>query len=167
MKSSVLFLLISFFVCLSSCKKNNDSIVEVSNFTAMKNNASWVSTSNWASYSKKDKKFNITGAKRDPKYYQEECLGLNFTVADLSAPLVTHNFSASWSYVIGGDVLSDSYNMDTSAANQIHITSIDTQKKLISGTFIVRLVRDARYSDQGEFFQFTEGQFTIGYSEIE
>lgn len=167
MKTSLLFLLISFVVCVSSCKKDKEVVVPVSDFKALKNDVSWTATSTWASYSKKDKKFNVSGAKRDPKYYQEEWLGLNFTIQDLSVPASISGFSSGWSYILGGDVQTDRYLMDSMGDNQIHITSIDTIKKIISGTFTVKLVRDSHYSDKGEVFQFKEGQFTVGYTEIE
>jgi hypothetical protein len=167
MKTSKLFLLISFIVCVSSCKKDKEVVVPVSDFNALKNDVNWTAISTWASYSKKDKKFNVSGSKRDPKYYQEEWLGLNFTIQDLSIPASVSGFSSGWLYIIGGDVQTDSYLMDSTGDNQIHITSIDTIKKIISGTFAVRLVRDSHYSDKGEVFQFKEGQFTVAYTEIE
>ena len=167
MKTSVFLLLISFVVCMSSCKKDDPVVVPVSDFKALKNDVSWNATSTWASYSKKDKKFNISGGKRDPKYYQEEWLGLNFTIQDISKSATIDNFSSGLMYILGGDVQTDSYLMDSTGANQIQITSIDTIKKIISGTFVVRLVRDSHYSDKGEVFQFKEGQFTVTYTEIE
>lgn len=167
MKTSIFLLLVSFVVCMSSCKKDDPMDVPVSDFKALKNDVSWTATSTWASYSKKDKKFNVSGAKRDPKYYQEECLGLNFTIQDLSMPASISGFSSGWSYILGGDVQTDSYLMDSTGTNQIKITSIDTVKKIISGTFTVKLIRDSHYSDKGEVFQFKEGQFNVVYTEIE
>jgi len=82
-------------------------------------------------------------------------------------PSAISNFSSGWSYILGGDVQTDSYLMDSTNANEIRITSIDTIKKIISGTFTFKLVRDSHYSDKGEVFQFKEGQFTVEYTEIE
>jgi hypothetical protein len=167
MKTSVFLLLISFVVCMSSCKKDDPVVVPVSDFKALKNDVYWISTSSWASYSKKNKSFYVSGIKRDQQYYQEEALGLSFTIQDLSMPASISDFSSGWSAILGGDVQTDSYIMDSTGANQIQITSIDTTKKIISGTFTVRLVRDSHYSDKGEVFQFKEGQFTVGYTKIE
>jgi hypothetical protein len=152
---------------MSSCKKNDPVVEPVSDFKALKNDVSWITTSSWASYSKKNKKFNVSGIKRDQLYYQEEDLGFSFTIQDLSKPETIGNFSSGWSAVLGGDVQTDSYLMDSTSANQIQITSIDTVKKIISGTFSVKLIRDSHYSNKGEVFQFKEGQFTVVYSEIE
>jgi len=167
MKTSVFLLLISFVVCISSCKKDDPVAVPVSDFKALKDDVSWISTSSWASYSTKNKMFYISGIKLDQKYYQEEALGLSFTIQDISKPAVIDNFTSRWSYILGGDVQTDSYLMDSTGDNQIRITSIDTIKKIISGTFTIKFVRENHYSDKGEVFQFKEGQFTIGYAEIE
>ena len=167
MKKPLLFILVSYFVTFSSCKKDNEVIVPVVDFKALKNDAAWTATNFWATYSVKSKTFQITGLLRDPQYYQEEWLGLSFVMPKFETPAATSQFSANWSFVIGGDAISDSYNIDSTAANEIHITALDTIKKQITGIFKVKLVRDSRYSDKGEAFQFKDGEFTVNYSEVE
>jgi len=167
MKAPLILLFLSFLLCISSCEKDKAVVESTTNFKALKNNIAWNSTSNWSTYSRKDKKFNVSGALRDPQYYQEEWLGLNFVVQNRATPFTTGQFSAGWRYVIGGDVMSDRYTIDSTAVNEIHITALDTIKKQITGTFNVRLVRDKQYSDKGETFQFTHGEFGVNYSEVE
>jgi len=159
----------ALLLVFGSCKKEKDPVPGSElNFKASKNDVSWKSTTSWASYSAKEQKFYISASKRDSKYYQEEVLGISFTMPDLTKPLTTNNFSSEWYYIIGGDAVSDRYTLDgTSANNQIQITSVDTEKKIITGKFSIRLIHDSWYSDKGETFQFSSGYFSVSYAELE
>jgi hypothetical protein len=168
MKAITLLITLSISFCFISCeKKENTEIDFVSSFKALKNEASWVSTSSWANFSKTEEKFFISGAKRDSEYYQEEVLYFNFYLSDISKSNVVERFYAEWYYIVGGDVISDSYLIDSTADNLIQITSIDTIGKHISGNFIINLIRDKRRSDKGELIQYKNGQFDLNYKEIE
>jgi hypothetical protein len=161
-------LLLLLFFCLVSCdKKENKDIDTVSPFKAIKNDTDWVSTSSWANFSKTNKSFAISGVKRDPNYYQDEQLSFSFYLADILKSSTVDSFYSKWMYIIGGDVISDSYLIDSTSNNLIQITSLDTVGKQISGTFLIKLVRDKRYSDKGEVFQFKDGQFDLNYTEVE
>jgi hypothetical protein len=72
---------------------------------------------------------------------------------------VADRFYAEWCSIVGGDVISDSYMIDSTADNLIQITSVYTIGKHISGTFLINLIRDKRRSDEGELIQYKNGQF--------
>jgi hypothetical protein len=177
MKAIIFFLSISVFFSLSSCKKTENQKAESQkaesqkiesglSFKALKNDANWVSTFSWANYSKSEKKIYVGGTVQDKKYCQEEQLTFNFHLSDISKSNTVTSFKSEWLYIIGGDAISDSYLIDTTEYNLIQITSFDTIKKQISGTFVIKLNRDKHYSNEGEFFQFKDGVFNVKYIEI-
>lgn len=161
------FLLI--VVLVSSCKKDVDPVISVqSNFRVEKNDENWISSNTWANYSVKEQRFYINASKRDSRYYQEEILSISVDMTDFTQPLTTTNFSSEWYYIIGGDVIAGRYTLDkNSTINEIQITSVDTEKKIITGKFSVYLIHDSWYSNKGESLEFSSGTFSISYSEIE
>lgn len=165
---SLFSLLILFF--FAACDKKEDPVINtvVPSFKATKNDVAWISTFSWGNYIKAEKKFHITGTKRDSQYYQEEQLGFSFYLSDvLRSSTITH-FNAEWDYIIGGDAVSDVYRLDstTASTNSIQLTAIDTISKHISGTFTIKLIRDKNYSNKGEIIQYKNGQFDLKYVEI-
>lgn len=167
MKTTILLAIISIFICMSSCKKDTPVVATNSDFTAIKNDESWTSTTSWANYSKTEHKFYVNATKHHTKFYQEEQLSISFEMPDLTQPLTVTKLSSQWYSIIGGDALADSYYIDSSADNQVQITSVDPEKKIISGTFKIRLIRDQHYSGKGKAFQVVQGRFSLEYNEIE
>lgn len=161
--------IIVLVVVFSSCQKESDPAVSYQpNFKAEKNSTTWVSTNSWATYSPKEKMFYINASKSDSKYDREEVLSIAFSISDFSDSATTTNFSSEWYSIIGGDAIADRYILDgSSSENQVQITSVNTEKQIITGKFSVRLVRDSWYSTKGESFEFRSGTFSINYSEIE
>ncbi|MBK7625995.1 MAG: hypothetical protein IPJ16_02135 [Bacteroidales bacterium] len=162
-KLNLLIVLLTIFFIFSCKKSDNDSI---SSFKAMKDGTEWISTSNWSNLSKTDNKFLINGIKRNSKYYSEEGLNLTFNISDISESNTVTKFTSSWNYIIGGDVLTDSYVIDTTSDNLIQIISLDTINRNISGTFKVKLLKNKIYSNTGEIMNFTSGQFNLNYQEV-
>ncbi|MDP4203927.1 MAG: DUF6252 family protein [Bacteroidota bacterium] len=156
-------------ICLGflSCSKNSDADFQIaSSFKAMKDNTVWLSTSSWANFSKKDSTFTIVGDKHDQAYYQDEQVTLAFKSSSILSSGEVKNFVSNWKYIIGGDAISDSYTIDPSFDNQLRITKIDAENKTITGTFVVKMIRDAFLSSKGETFLFKSGQFNLPYREV-
>lgn len=168
MKRIVLLLSSLVILFLVSCeKKENAKINTEPFFKASKNDKSWIATRSWADFSKTENKFYISGIQRDSTYYLEENLRFDFYLSDISASDTIKRFNCQWDYIIGGDMISDSYLTDTTSANFIHISSINIFRKQISGTFQIKLIRDSFFSDKGEIIQYKEGQFNLNYTEGE
>jgi len=164
MKRINLLIFLSIFFFIFFCKKSENE--SISTFKALKDGADWISTSNWSNLSKTYNNFIINGIKRDSKYYQEESLNLTFNNSDISEFNTVTKFTSSWSYIVGGDLLTDSFVIDTTSDNLIQITSIDTINKHISGTFKVKLLKNNIFSNTGEIMNFTSGQFNLNYQEV-
>ncbi|WP_299578427.1 DUF6252 family protein [uncultured Sunxiuqinia sp.] len=164
-KCILLYILIGF--SLLSCEKDDDKFTTDSPFYALKDNRQWISTSSWANYSLTNEKMVIAGSKRDSEYYQDEQLHLSFKTTDISESNTVTDFYARWDFVIGGDAIGDSYIIDSNYNNLITINSFDTDKKKISGTFELRLVRDENRSDAGEKMYYKNGFFSLDYNESE
>jgi hypothetical protein len=168
MKILRLALFVIFVLSMFSCSKETfDPVVIDSNFKASKNDESWVANKSWATYSVKEKKFYINASKQGPGNEIEEELMINFEMQDLTTPLITSAFFSEWLYIVGGDSVSDRYNIDSFGANEIKITSVDTAKKIINGYFSIRMVHDDKYIPKGKSFHYTKGYFSIRYNEIE
>jgi len=161
-KNIISFSLLISVLFISSCnKKEKDVVLTDPSFSAKMNGSDWKAASSWANYSVNTKRFVIAGIKGD------EHLHLNFKTADISESSPVTNFDAEWNYVVGGDAVSDSYLIDPTFNNLIEITSLDTITKKISGTFIVKLIRDKRRSDKGETQLYKNGQFKQNYTVTE
>ena len=156
-----------FVLGLFSCEKESVLPSTDSNLKASMNDENWVSTTTWATYSKKEQKFYINASKHNSKYSQEEELSMSFEMKDLTQPTVINQFSSEWVYIIGGDAIADRYELDPSDINEIRITSINTTKRQIAGTFSIRLARDERFVFKSNTFHLTKGHFSVTYSEIE
>ena len=159
MKTHNFLIILSLFFTVLSCKKTDDDAA--SDFKAKKDGEQWISTSSDAIVNKNNNSFLIVGRKIDSKYFQEENLFLSFSLSDKSVV----NFSSTWNFVVGGDAISDKYEMDTISINSIRITSLDTINKIISGIFNVKLIRDKYYPASGEM-SFTQGSFNLPYQEV-
>ncbi|MTK52752.1 DUF6252 family protein [Paludibacter sp.] len=157
-------------ICLGllSCSKNSDADFQIASpFKAMKDNNAWLSTSSWANFSKKDGTFTITGNKHGQIYYDDEQVSLTFKSSSVQSSGDVKDFSSDWKYIVGGDAVADSYTIDPSFDNQLKITKIDAENKTITGTFVVRMVRDARQSSKGETLLFKSGQFNLSYRVVD
>jgi hypothetical protein len=155
-------------ILLISCEKEGkNDILTDSSFYAIKNDREWITTSSWANYSLNDGKFVIVGVKRDSVYYQDEQLYIIFKTTDISKSNTVTDFYSEWNYIVGGDVISDSYLIDSSFNNLIKINSFDTLNKQIAGTFKIKLVRDKLRSDLGETMIYENGNFILNYNKIE
>ena len=163
MKRLSLLIVLSIFFFIFSCKKSEyDSL---SSFKALKDGAEWIATSNYSYLHKTDNSISIYGRKKNSKNYEEEGLYLSFYISDISELNTITKFSSSWNKTIGGDLLTDSYVIDSISANFIQITSLDTINRQISGIFEVKLLKDKRFSNAGEIMNFTSGQFNLNYQE--
>ena len=152
---------------LLSCSKNSDADFQIASpFKAMKDNTVWLSTSSWANFNQKDSTFTLVADKHDKTYYQDEQVSLAFKSSAIQASGEVKKFGSTWEFIIGGDAISDSYTIDLSFDNQLKITKIDAENKTITGTFAVRLIRDASRSSKGETFLFKSGQFSLPYKEV-
>jgi len=165
MKTQCAVLVVLFLFLISACRKEPETVVPTdTSFKAQKNSSNWVSTNSWGSYSPGEKKFSISAVKQNPKFNQDEELSISFVMTDLTKPFVTNKFNSEWTQIVGGDAVSDRYYLDESENNQVEILSVDTEKKIISGKFTVRLIRDSKYSTKGETFVFHSSYFSVSYA---
>lgn len=77
-------------------------------------------------------------------------------------PAATNRVGASFTTLIGGDVIRNQYQPDSTKNGTIRITRYDPQSGEIEGTFDVSFVRDNRYqttSDAAELVIFRNGSF--------
>ena len=164
MKAYNLLLILPLSFLIFACEKTeNDSISTVK---AMKDGKKWIATSNWAVLEKANNKFTISGTSEISEYYWKELLFFSFYLSD-EPESNTNNIHSHFYYIVGGDMISKSYEIDSTANNQIHIICLDTIKKQISGTFIIRLRWQIRDPEIEEYIQFDEGQFNINYKELD
>jgi hypothetical protein len=166
MRNNIILLGILVGISISCQKEDEKKIITDSSFYAIKNDSEWISTTSWANYSLNDKKIVIVGAKRDSKYYQDEQLLLAFKTTDISKSDTVTNFYSEWDFIVGGDVISDTYIIDSTYNNLITISLFDTIAKQVTGTFEIKLVRDKFRSDLGETMLYKNGAFKLKYNEI-
>ena len=162
MKAYNLLLILPLFFLLFACEKTEKD--PISTFVAMKDGEKWMATSNRAVLEKAMNKFTISGTKEISEYHWKESLFFSFYLSDESESNtnIIHSF---FLFVVGGDIISKHYRIDSTANNQIHIICLDTIKKQISGTFYIRLrLLDPEIE---EYIQFDEGQFDINYNELD
>lgn len=169
MKSSFLLVGLLTLISIVSCKKDTTEAVKPnSEFTALKDNSEWISTSSWASYSVKNKTFTIAGSKEDAVTFQAEILHFIFKEDDITkSDNNIIDVHAAWNLVVGGDLIIDTYVVDSSYTNSVTITSLDTTSKQISGTFLVKLTRDKHFSDSSETMLYKQGFFDLKYEEFD
>lgn len=168
MKKSIILLGFLSLISLISCEKDEKKeFLSDSSFYAIKNDSEWITTCSWANYSINDKRFVIVGSKRDSDYYQDEKLHFTFKIRDISKSNTVTNFYSEWNFIVGGDAISDTYKVDSTYNNLITINLLDTINKQISGTFLIKLIRDKFRSDLGETMLYKQGNFKLKYKEIE
>jgi len=168
MRKNTILLGMLISISLISCEKEDEKkIIPDFSFYAMKNDSEWISTSSWANYSLNDKKIVIVGAKGNSEYYQDEQLHFTFKTTDISKSNTVTNFYSEWDFIVGGDVISDTYIIDSTYNNMIIIDLFDTIAKQVTGTFEIKLVRDKFRSDLGETMLYKNGAFKLNYNEIE
>ena len=166
-KSIILLGFLSLISCISCDKDEKNEFISDSSFYAIKNDREWISTCTWAYYSINDKSFVIAGSKRDSIYYQDEKLHFTFKTSDISKSNTVTNLYSEWNFIVGGDAISDTYKVDSTYNNLITISLLDTINKQISGTFLIKLIRDKFRSDLGESMLYKQGHFKLKYEEIE
>jgi hypothetical protein len=157
-------------ICLGllSCSKNSDADFQIASpFKAMKDNNAWLSTSSWANFSKKDSTFTIVGNKHAQTSYDDEQLSFTFKSSSVQSSGEVKGFVSDLEYIVGGDAVVDSYSIDPSFDNQLKITKIDAENKTITGTFIIKMIRDTYWSSKGETFLFKSGQFNLSYRVVD
>ena len=164
MKTYNLLLILPLFFLLFACEKTEND--PISTVEAMKDGEKWMATSNWAALYKSINKFTISGTKEISEYHWKESLFFSFYLSDESESNtnIIHSF---FLFVVGGDIISKHYRIDSTANNQIHIICLDTIKKQISGTFNIRLHWQTPDPEIKEYIQFDEGQFNVNYNELD
>lgn len=165
MQKTISLFLIALFLGFTSCKEDETPVAKTSDFKAEMNDESWTSTTTWANYSSTDHTFSLNATRHDPRIYRDEQLTISFVLNDLSNPVTLTEFSSQWYSIIGGKDLAGRYYLDESATNQVKITAIDPERKVISGSFKLRLVSDSAEGIKG--VQYLEGHFSMEYNEIE
>lgn len=136
---------------------------------ANRDGAAWLVPGSGA-YDKAQDEFYVIGAQSDGSATQAY-LRLGFNVppeqplaAVVQTPTTLSLIPATWTALLGGDVIVDSYTaVNNSPDTHLQITKIDTIQKVVEGTFDAALRRDARWSQQGEMIRFTEGSFRVHY----
>lgn len=158
-----------FLVLLSAgCQKNDSQPgTGVTFISAYKNAESWISNEPYASVSKKDKTIWIGGYEKNKNPGgNDEFLIMHLEIADLSDLKNTVIKDVNYESILGGDLVTDRYIIDTANINnEIEITEIDETKKIMKGQFNLNLVRDAWFSTNGEKIQLKSGQFVVSYTE--
>ena len=151
------------FLLLSCEGEDKNEQLTNSSFHAIKNGEEWITTSSWARGSIESGSFIVVGEKKDPFYNQQENLYIVFKTAGLSLSNKVTDFASGWNYVSGGDMIIDSYQIDSTFNNFIEIDSIDTIKNRVVGTFKIRLIRDKYRSIIADTFLFDNGFFALKY----
>ncbi len=159
MKTKTILLCLSIILLLLSCEKEKALPL---NFKVLKNGNEWVSTSNSVIYSIWEKKFMIH-AQKGVLQASSEILYISFEVNDLSNP-IQNNVNSTLYNLIGGDGMSNRFNLTSDPFNNIQIISIDTISKKITGNFNLKLSRDPYYN-QPDTLLLTEGYFSLPYQE--
>lgn len=165
MKKTIFLFLMALVIGFISCKEEETPVADTSDFKAVMNDESWTSNTTWANYSQAEHIFTLNATRHDPRFYRDEQLTISFELTDLTKPTTITQFSSQWYSIIGGDSFAGRFNLDDSAANQVKITAIDPDRKVISGSFKLRLVSDSGDSVKG--IQYLEGHFEMEYNEIE
>jgi hypothetical protein len=149
-------LVLSALLVLSfACKKNEPS----SDFNVIKDGTKWSSDYSWATLSKINKSIIIVGNKNIPGNVEK--IYFSFKFSNISETNTVNHFNSERSIITGGDVISDQYNIDTTANNLIQINSLDTVNKQVSGKFSVKLFRGP-----DKYINLTNGEFNLSYKEV-
>lgn len=114
------------------------------------------------SYSKTRKQFNVFGKAGDIAKSEYLILGFSLPASPQLTPVQA--LPASWLELIGGDVVTNSYETDAASLPGIEVTRLDTVAKVVEGRFNAVLVRDKHFTSQTESMRFTDGSFQVHYT---
>ena len=161
MKNVLLFLLI--LICFFSCKQRNVSpIIQLVNtkFSALKNDSvTWNAPESSGSKSKSKKLISVFGTKSLDEY-----IVIRFKYDEIENLKSIKFINSELDYLVGGDVLVNSYVGDTTdKSNTAQITEIDIDKKQIKGNFNLKLIRDKHWNGKRDTINFKSGQFIVYY----
>ena len=161
MKNASIFLLI--LICFLTCKQINISPsiqLDNSKFSAVKNSTeTWNAPKPSGSVSKGKKLINVFGTKSLNEY-----IVIRFKYDEIENLKSIKFIDSELDYLVGGDVLVNSYVSDTTdKSNNAQITEIDINKKRITGNFNVKLIRDKHWIGKRDTVNFTCGQFVVYY----
>lgn len=175
MKTTVFIYSIILMLLIAGCKKNGitsttgrtNPVIPGMILSGYKTGSLfWMTSTPYASVSKKDKTIWIGGYKSiSGNGVYDEFLLLQLEIPDLSNLKNTAIKSVEFETIIGGDVVSDRYVVDSTNMNEVTITGIDEAKKIIKGQFNVNLIRDKWFSTNGEKVAFKSGLFVAKYTE--
>ena len=161
MKTRNILLCLSILLFLHSCEKEKNALPV--SFKVIKAGNEWVPTISSVVYSVYEKKFTIHAQKGASKSFSE-ILFIGFKINDLSNPIHSNIYSSLYD-LTGGDIISNLFTLIPDLENTIQITSLDTIGKEITGTFNLKLARDAHYHQPDTIF-LTEGFFSLPYQEV-
>ena len=167
MKKTIFLFLMALVIGFISCKEEETPVGNTSDFKAVMNDESWTSTTTWANYSHEENTFYLNAAKYDARYFSDEQLSINFELEDFTKPTTITKFSSKLYSIIGGEGEPRAYYMDASANNHIQITAVDPNKKIISGSFKIKLIANDIQNETGKSAQYVVGRFSFEYNEIE
>jgi hypothetical protein len=167
MKPSIFIYSVLLFLSIGCTKKETQPAKDSTFLSAYKNTSGyWLSNEPYASISKKDKTIWVGATKPIITGTSGESLIMQLEITDLADLKKTFIKNAEFDFIIGGDVVTNRYYIDTANTNNtIEITEIDETKKIMKGLFNLNLIRDKWFSDNGEKIEFKSGQFVVNYSE--
>jgi hypothetical protein len=129
-------------------------------FKADKDNQAWEASYQSAVCFREDNKFVVYA---QDKQRLEETINLSFSAQSVKAGFRMSDFEIDYRRFVGGDVITDEYNLDsTSSGNLLEITRYDSVNRIIAGKFNATLKRNARYSSAGQMV-LQNGEFSVHY----
>jgi hypothetical protein len=129
-------------------------------FKADRDNQAWESSYQSAVYFREDDEFVVYAQYNQP---QEETVNLIFSAQSVKAGFRTSDFEINYRRFVGGDVITDEYNLDSASnGNLLEITRYDSVNRIIKGKFNATLKRNARYSSSGQMV-LQNGEFSVHY----
>ncbi|TCC97101.1 hypothetical protein [Pedobacter hiemivivus] len=156
MKYFILLALGTFL--LTSCSKQAaPPMKQESKITVKKNDTAWESEGVYASYNVDDDLVHVMSGKDNESFtisFKKGSIPVNGIMKDFSSGVTIAPYKAS-------AVISDSYMLDTTKANQLKILIIDNPEKRVAGDFTLYLKRNKQNSSQ-EINVF-KGRFDVRY----
>ncbi len=129
-------------------------------FKADRDNQAWESSYQSAIYFREENEFIILAQDTQPL---EEVWSLTFSARSVKASFRTSDFEITYRRFVGGDVITDEYNLDSaSTGNLLEITRYDSVNRIIEGKFNATLQRNARYQSAGQQV-LRNGEFSVRY----
>ena len=148
-------------VVVCSCKEKTVLPVSPYKLTAEKNGVDWESKNTSGSIDKNFKKITVFGAES-----MDEYLSLQLKYTDLSNLESIKFINSELNFLVGGDVVINSYSTDpTDVNNFVKIMQIDTVKKIMTGNFEFRLIKDKRWKTNIDTITYKKGQFVVNYTQ--